>query len=525
MRHAVDASTYEVKGEYADAILEWQDALRFSSDPGIFYALGRDYAVLKKFPQAIEWARRAVDADPHRAQYRRLLADVLVAGYRYDDAVTEYREVIRRDSSDADAWFNLARLLQARDPHAALSAYEYIIDHFGPQWEVLSQAADLYNRGGQFDKAASCLQKMIDIDPSNQALRLSLAQTLVRAGTYDAALRAYTDLVGIAGPSVDLDIDIAGVYLFKKDYAEAHRRFEEIQSRDSVGLDERLRIGDMYYGTLERDSTLGPEAIRIFSRIQQKYPADWQSYWFLGLIGSMLHQDSLALQNFRGMTERAPNNPDGWVSLASLSLGKSDFAEIVRILEPVYRKIDNDFRIPFLLGIAYSRLDRQEDATVVLERARALNPRNVDVITQLALVYDGMKRFGESDSLYEMALVLDPNNHLALNNYAYSLAERDTLLDRALAMSTRAVAAQPDNASYLDTIGWVFYRLGKYQQALEQVSKAAAKGEASAVVIEHLGDIHFKLGDRAKAIEYWKQALGMDAKNTALRGKVDRGNL
>jgi tetratricopeptide (TPR) repeat protein len=140
-------------------------------------------------------------------------------------------------------------------------------------------------------------------------------------------------------------------------------------------------------------------------------------------------------------------------------------------------------------------------------------------------VYDGLRRFGESDSLYEMALVLDPDNHLALNNFAYSLAERGIQLERALVMSTKAVAAQPDNPSYLDTIGWIYYRMGNYRRALEEVSKAVTKGEASAVVIEHLGDIHFKLGDRAKAVEYWKRALGLDANNTALRGKVDRGEL
>jgi tetratricopeptide (TPR) repeat protein len=243
------------------------------------------------------------------------------------------------------------------------------------------------------------------------------------------------------------------------------------------------------------------------------------------LIGSLLHDDSLAVRNFRGMTARAPANPDGWVSLASMYLGSNNFAEIVRILEPVSARIENDFRIPFLLGIAYSRLNRQEDAVRVLERARALNPRNVDVITQLALVYDGLNRFGESDSLYEMALVLEPGNHLALNNFAYSLAERDTLLERALAMSTKAVSAQPENPSYLDTIGWIYYRLGDYRRALEEVAKAVAKGEASAVVIEHLGDIHYRLGEREKALEYWKRALGMDEDNVILRGKVDRGQL
>ena len=92
-------------------------------------------------------------------------------------------------------------------------------------------------------------------------------------------------------------------------------------------------------------------------------------------------------------------------------------------------------------------------------------------------------------------------------------------------MSTKAVSAQPENPSYLDTIGWIYYRLGDYHRALEEVAKAVAKGEVSSVVIEHLGDIHYKLGEREKALEFWKRALGMDEDNEILRGKVDRGQL
>lgn len=525
LRHVVDASVYEVKGEHANAILEWQDALRFSNDDAIHYAMARNYAILKKYDQSIASARKAVELAPARTEYRRMLADIYAGAYRYDEAIQEYREVIRRDSGDADAWHNLARLLTVRDPRAALETYEQILARFGPNWDVLAQAAEMYSRSGRFDKAADMMRMMTELDPSNQTLRLTLAQTLVRAGEYDEAITLYRDLSEMDPGNMDLRVESAGVLLFGKRYDEAERKFAAILASDTVSLDTKIRIGDMYYGTLEKDSTLVPATIDLFVRIQKAHPDDWRSYWYLGLIGAATRNDSLATRNFLGMTKRAPRNPDGWVSLASLYLGKNEFAEIVRILEPVYKQIDNDFRIPFLLGIAYSRVNRSEDAVVVLEKARTLSPRNADIVTQLALVYDGLHRYDDSDSLYEMVLRLEPDNHLALNNYSYSLAERDQQLERALAMSTKAVAAQPDNASYLDTIGWIYYRLGDYSRALEFVSRAVEKGDVSAVVLEHLGDIHFRLDNRAKAIEYWNKALGLDSTNTALKDKVGRGSL
>ena len=199
------------------------------------------------------------------------------------------------------------------------------------------------------------------------------------------------------------------------------------------------------------------------------------------------------------------------------------------ILESAIRVVPEDFRVNFFLGVAYSRLNRNAEAAKVLEHARSINPKDIDAIIQLALVYDGMKKYDESDSLYEEALRIDPKNHLALNNYGYSLADRGVELNRALDMATKAVSAQPDNASYLDTIGWVYFRLGKFSEAESFVKKAintgSEKGEVNAVVYEHLGDIYYKLNDKDRAMEQWKAALKLDESNSALKEKISRGTL
>jgi Tfp pilus assembly protein PilF len=226
--------------------------------------------------------------------------------------------------------------------------------------------------------------------------------------------------------------------------------------------------------------------------------------------------------NFKKVTELAGWNADGWVYLSNVFLEKNNFQEVVTVLESALRVLPDEFRVNFLLGVAYSRLGRSVDAVRVLEHARQINAKDVNAISQLALVYDGLKRFDDSDKLYEEGLKLDPENALILNNYGYSLADRGLQLDRALAMARKAIAAQPENSSFLDTIGWCFFRLGRYKEAEQYIRKAVDKGDASAVVHEHLGDVYDKMNDKQHALEHWKIALQLDDNNTALREKISR---
>jgi tetratricopeptide (TPR) repeat protein len=281
----------------------------------------------------------------------------------------------------------------------------------------------------------------------------------------------------------------------------------------------------MYFGQVEKDSTLIPVVRNVFERVRSKHPADWRSYWFLGALGALSHLDSVAVENFRKVTELSSGNADAWVYLSSVFLEKNNFQEVVTILEKAITIVPDDFRVNFFLGVAYNRLGRNDDAVRVLERARQLNPKDINAISQLALVYDGMKRYDECDRLYEEGLKIDPDNALILNNYGYSLADRNIQIDRALEMATKAVAAQPDNTSYLDTIGWVYFRLGDYKQAEMYIKKAIDKGEASPVVHEHLGDVYYRMRDVERAMEQWKIALKMDETNTALKEKIARGSL
>lgn len=525
LQHFVDGSVYEMKGEYAQAVLEYQDALRYDQDDAVYFALSKCYSQLGKHSLAIETGRDAVQRAPEKLDYRRNLANAYIAAYELDSAAHEYEEIVKRDSNTIENWYSLARLYQVRNPKKALHVFEVMSERFGAEWDVLLQVSELYNQMGEYGKAADALQKMLALDPGNAELKRSLAQAFIRAKKFDEADTLYTELTSTYPDNLDFLGEFGIVHLLKKEYGKADSVFEVLLSNDSVAVDAQLHIGEVYFGQVEKDSTLIPAAVRVFERIRDKHTNDWRPYWFLGALGAIGRDSSMAVDNFRKVTELSSGNADAWVYLSQVFLERNDFQGVISVLEKAITIVPNDFRVNFFLGVAYNRVGRNDDAVRVLEKARQINPKDINAISQLALVYDGIKRFDESDRLYEEGLKIDTNNALILNNYGYSLADRNIQVDRALEMAKKAVAAQPDNTSFLDTIGWVYFRLGDYKQAEVYIKKAIDKGEVSPVVHEHLGDVYYKMKDAERALEEWKIALKMDESNMPLREKIERGSL
>jgi len=173
-----------------------------------------------------------------------------------------------------------------------------------------------------------------------------------------------------------------------------------------------------------------------------------------------------------------------------------------------------------MYGSKLSELGRDQEALKPLERALRLDPENISTISSIAAVYDKIKMWQESDSLYEQALYKFPDNALLLNNYSYSLIQRNIRIDEALEMVSRALEIDPDNGAYLDTKGWIYYKMGQYQDALHYIQKAVEQREDSSEVLEHLGDIYLKLNNIPEAKKYWEKALDKNPLNTELQKKI-----
>lgn len=521
----IEGSLLDQSGKHAEAILQYQEALQARQDPAIYHAIAKDYSILDNHTRAIQMGREAVRLAPKNRTYHETLAEIYVNALDLDGAIKEYDAVLALDSMYLEAWLSLGRLLQIQKPARALQVYEQVIDRFGPESDAYFQLAQIYSNMGDLRHAAEALKGMLAIDPGNFEVKKTLADAYLRLDSVETALRIYNELVELHPENLDLRAAIAHAYLTKQDYDAAAEQFDSVLRKDSLSLEDQLRFGQVFLSFIQKDSGVAPYAIKLFERIKKRYPDDWRPYWFLGAIDNIAKDDSGALQNFQKVKELASWNADGWVGIASVYYDKGRFDDAIQVLTEATKFVPEEFRIHLLLGVSYQRNHQLNEAVVSLEKAIRLNDKSVDALSALALVYDELKRPEDSDSIYERGLRMEPHNHLLLNNYAYSLCERGLQLRRSLQMAKEAVEQQPANQSYLDTYGWVYYRLLQYDEAERYIRKAIELGSVSPVINEHLGDIYFKQSRKDKAMEYWQKALKLDATNAGLKEKIQRGSL
>lgn len=525
LQHFIDGSLYESKGQFAEAIIEFQDALRYDNDPAIYYALAKDYSALNKQALAAEAANEAIKRDSTNITYRETLADIYIKEIQIDDAIVQYRAILKIDSTRVQSMFNIAQLLAPKYPLQALEMYDRILQMNGPDWEVLFKVAELNSGLHRYDKAAAAFEQMVKIDPSNVSLKQNLGEMYVRSGEYDKALTLFTDLLDSDPHNIEIRGALAELYLQQNKWNDAQTQFEIILKNDSLSADVRFRIVMAYLAQSQKDSTLLVNVKEQFQQFLKHYPEDWRPMFYLGRLAIVENNDTTAFQYFDKVTKVAGWNAEAWWYLASILFDKKDYNQAVTVLEKAHQIVPNDGGINFLLGFGYTRVDRNEDAIVPLERAIEINPKDINALSTLASTFDALKRYKESDTTFEMALRVDSLNSMVLNNYAYSLAERGEQLERAYKMSKASLSKDSTNTSYLDTFGWIYYKLGNYTEAERYVKMAIDAGEASAVVYEHLGDIYSRLNQQEKAKEYWMKALERDAKNASLKEKLARGSL
>ena len=525
MQLFIDGSLKESKGQFADAILDYQDALRFDHDPAIFFAMAKCYAQLRRYTPAAENAAMAIKHEPEKIEYRELLAQIYLNAGQFENAAEQYRAILKIDAGNFNAAYTLAQLLERVKPLEALELYNSIIARQGPTWEVLVQIAQLNSMLQRYDGSLAALEAMQKLDPSNLAVKQNLAEVYIRTKKFDKALSTLNDVLEKNPDNIMLRSTLADVYLQQNDWTSAKKELNTVLASDSLDPDTHLRIGLAFYAQTLKDTLVIPEAIAVFKKYEKNYPADARSFVYLGVLHRGIRKDSVAEQYFTRATQSANWNGDAWWQLGWMYFDKQDFMETISILTKAKQYVQDDFRIHLLLGIAYNRAGLQQDSRIALERAVELNPTDVNALSSLGLTYDALKMHTESDSSYERALRVDPKSSLVLNNYAYSLSERGLQLERAERMSKESLATDSLNSSYLDTYGWILFQKGKYSEAVVYIQKAVDLGDASAVVLEHLGDAYAKLNKMDEAKKYWTKALEKDEKNIALKEKLSRGTL
>lgn len=554
----IEGSILETKGSYDEAITQFIEAYKFDPQPGIAYALAKNYLKLSKLASALSNAKKAADQEPENLEYQFLLATIYNLSHQDDSCIVVYNRIIKLDSTNINAYFSLAQLYEANRPNEAIGLYKKIISIIGPEWSVLVRLVDINERRGNVEETIKTVEELRELNPSELNLQKVLIESYIKVKKYDQALKVVDEALISYPDDINL-IEFKGAALAQKgDFKTASEEYLKLIKRKEINFENKLRIGITFLVEAEKDSSKLQYARTIFEQMNRD-TSDWQVNAYLGEIAFKRKDDSTAIKYFEKATQLAEWNPQVWIRLGGLLFDSQKYDQSIRFMETAVQKFPNDFTINLIYGLSLSQKNehakaadylqralrvnpndltalgalgyslnqqkKDDEALEVLSRALKLDPANLQVISITALIHESRKNYQVSDSLYSAALKLDSTNVLIQNNYAYSLAERGQKLDEALKLSLNAVKSEPKNSSYLDTLGWIYFKLGEYKKAKEYIEQALETEKDNATLADHLGDVYFKLGNKNKAMDLWKKAFSMDETKSEIKLKIEKGEL
>lgn len=482
----IRGSVLQMQELYAEAILEYQLALRYDSSEVILYAIGKSYARLNKNELALEYARAAYRKDSSSVPTILLLAEVLEKMDESEEEIALYERLVELEPWNTEHKFGLAQLTHYKDPERSIELYRQILnveEDEATMW-FLAQA---YRNARNYDMYVTTLERLYSVTSDSRVSNI-LVQAYLRRKTFEPAL----------------------TLLQKLEVTDDQDSYHEL----CMSLAEELL--DQEDSTLSHLASLHDHLLRISE--QQNSSSQFQ--YMHGMLAYRTGDSLLAATFFLAADRYSDSTPELSLRLGSFYVQRQNFQRAIDVLQIAAARFPAETAIHLYLGIAYATVNRYPEAIARLHTAVSLDSLNFDAWTQLGIVYDRQQLSDSSDHAYEKALGINETSPLVNNNYAYSLSVRKAKLPLALSMAEKAIQAQPYNASFLDTYAWVHYQLGNYEQAREFLEKAVRTGEPSATIYEHLGDTYSKLGIDSKAMEAYTNALKKSPDRTSVKERL-----
>ena len=521
----VRALTEVFLDDHEQAISLFADILALRpGEPAVLAALSESHLALGQQDEALYYATEAARRSPNPAYLQMLATLQEEAGLA--EALATYEQLIDLRPHDTDALRALARLHERERRHNdALEIYRRLQTIEGDHLALLLQMEQLYTQLGEEEEALQLLQAAAKAEPDNYALQMRLARAFHSAGRLTEATSLLALLVEAEPSAAEAVLLLADLYESdgKEKEALALRRGPSAAATPQ----ERLQQATLLYEQAQRDPTATDEARRLLEPLAEEDEAPAEALFLLGALAYDDDDYALAAPVLMRALNKDPRRLDAWEQAAVSFLQNNNAEQAASVAEEGLLLFPGQVALLRTHGHALARLHRPEEALVSLREARAIlteeepehHEARAEILATLGAIYDSIDQREQADASFAEARTLAPERPAILDRYAYVLAEREERLSHALELAQAAVAAEPGRALFLDTLGWVYFKLGRHDDAALTLERAISSG-GHALAFEHLGDVYHAQGRTAEAQKAWQRARELDPNSAALHRKL-----
>ena len=522
----IAALNQKIQGNYADAIQMFEDILKkFPYDYASMYELSDIYGIQNEFPLAIKWATKATEGDPNNDWYYLALSELYIKNHEPEKSVAVMERLVKRNPNNMDYVENLAMAyLFIGEYEKAVTQYNVIENQYGISEELSMGKYEIYKNIGKNKKAIAELEKLIKYFPNETRYYSILADAYLSMGMKKDALKAYEKILEINPKDPYVHIALADYYRQEGNIARAKEELKKGFANPDLDFTTKLQlVGILVQISRQMGNVSDNEIKEMLKTITQAHPDEPDAWGLYAEIALQEKNYAEAQKALMKMVASDSTRYSTWEMLLYADYALGDFAALAQHSATASRFFPLQ-PLPFMFGgIANYQLGNYAKAVQMLERGKDFvfdDPQTLEEFyVLLGDSYHQLKNDEKCFYYYEKVLEKNPKSSIVLNNYAYYLAVAGKDLEKAEKMSFESLKLDANNASNMDTYGWVLYKMGRYEDAALWTKKALEKDPDNGTLNDHYGDIMYKLGKVDDAVAYWKKAK--DAKDEKIEG-LDR---
>lgn len=528
----LEAMRLKEKKDYASAFGLLQHCLDIHPNAAsALYEVSQYYMFLRQVPQGQEALEKAVANAPDNYWYSQGLASLYQQQNELDKAITLLEQMVVRFPAKQDPLFNLLDLYGRQEKYdEVISTLNRLEKRMGKNEQLSMEKFRIYLQMKDDKKAFQEIESLVQEYPMDMRYQVILGDVYLQNGKKQEAYDVYQKVLA-AEPDNPMAIFSMASYYKQTGQEELYQ-----QQLDTLLLNKKVtpdtKVGVMRQMIVEneqadKDST---QIIALFDRIMKQEQDDPQIPMLYAqyLLSKKMESESVPV--LEQVVDLDPTNKAARMMLIGAAAKKEDYKQIIKVCEPGIEATPDALEFYYYLAIAYNQAEKPDSVISICKRAleHTTADSKKETVSEfysiLGDMYHTQKQMKEAYAAYDSALVYNPSNIGALNNYAYYLSVERRDLDKAEEMSYKTVKAEPNNATYLDTYAWILFEKGNYAEARIYIDNAMKSegGDKSDVIVEHCGDIYYMTGDVDGALTYWKKALEMGSESKTLKQKIEK---
>ena len=528
----LEAMRLKEKKDYASAFGLLQHCLDIHPNAAsALYEVSQYYMFLRQVPQGQEALEKAVANAPDNYWYSQGLASLYQQQNELDKAVTLLEQMVVRFPAKQDPLFNLLDLYGRQEKYdEVISTLNRLEKRMGKNEQLSMEKFRIYLQMKDDKKAFQEIESLVQEYPMDMRYQVILGDVYLQNGKKQEAYDVYQKVLA-AEPDNPMAIFSMASYYKQTGQEELYQ-----QQLDTLLLNKKVtpdtKVGVMRQMIVEneqadKDST---QIIALFDRIMKQEQDDPQIPMLYAQYLLSKNMESESVPVLEQVVDLDPTNKAARMMLIGAAVKKEDYKQIIKVCEPGIEATPDALEFYYYLAVAYNQAEKPDSVISICKRAlehtTADSKKEIvsDFYSILGDMYHTQKQMKEAYAAYDSALVYNPSNIGALNNYAYYLSVERRDLDKAEEMSYKTVKAEPNNATYLDTYAWILFEKGNYAEARIYIDNAMKSegGDKSDVIVEHCGDIYYTTGYVDGALTYWKKALEMGSESKTLKQKIEK---